>query len=157
MLLLGGLAVGLTAQTAQWLGADSQDVLFSGQSAIPNLIAQGSTKIVVILIVAKALGYAISLGCGYRGGPVFPAIFLGVALAMLPVVWFGTSTTLAVSIGTAAGVASTTRLVLTPIVFAALLVGHGGADTVPAAVLAAAAAWLTVKVLEQRRQPGDDG
>jgi chloride channel protein, CIC family len=87
LLLLGGLAVGLLAQIAQWLGANSQDVLFSGQSGIPDLIAQASTKIVLILLVAKAIGYAISLGCGFRGGPVFPAIFLGVALATLTEIW----------------------------------------------------------------------
>jgi len=66
MLLLGGLAVGLLAQIAQWLGANSQDGLFSGQSGIPDLIAQTSTKIVLILLVAKGVGYAISLGCGFR-------------------------------------------------------------------------------------------
>lgn len=35
LLLAGGLGVGLVAQTADWLGADSQDVLFSGQSDVP--------------------------------------------------------------------------------------------------------------------------
>ena len=150
LLLLGGLAVGLLAQIAQWLGANSQDVLFSGQSGIPDLIAQTSTKIVLILLVAKALGYAISMGCGFRGGPVFPAIFLGVALATLCEVWFGISPTLAVAVGTAAGMTATSRLILTPIVFSALLVGHNGADTVSAAVLASAAAWLTVAALARR-------
>jgi hypothetical protein len=47
--------------------------------------------------------------------------------------------------------AATTRLILTPIVFAALLVGHDGADAVPAAVLAAAAAWMTAAVLDPRK------
>lgn len=152
MLLLGGLAVGLLAQIAQWLGANSQDVLFSGQSGIPDLIAQTSTKIVLILLVAKGVGYAISLGCGFRGGPVFPAIFLGVALATLCEVWFGISPTLAVAVGTAAGMTATSRLILTPIVFSALLVGHNGADTVSAAVLASAAAWLTLAALDGRRR-----
>src|SRR4029079_14542639 len=35
LLVVGGLAVGLLAQTAYWLGADSQDVLFSGQASVP--------------------------------------------------------------------------------------------------------------------------
>jgi H+/Cl- antiporter ClcA len=149
LLLLGGLAVGLLAQISQWLGANSQDVLFSGQSGIPDLIAQTSTKIVLILLVAKAIGYAISMGCGFRGGPVFPAIFLGVALATLTEIWFGVSPTLAVAVGTAAGMTATTRLMLTPIVFSALLVGHNGADTVSAAVLASAAAWLTLALMDR--------
>ena len=150
LLLSGGLAVGLLAQIASWLGANSQDVLFSGQSGIPDLIAQTSTKIVLILLVAKAIGYAISMGCGFRGGPVFPAIFLGVALATLTEIWFGVSPTLAVAVGTAAGMTATSRLMLTPIVFSALLVGHNGADTVSAAVLASAAAWLTLAVIDRR-------
>ena len=125
-------------------------MLFSGQTGIPNLIAQTSTKVVLILLVAKAVGYSISLGCGFRGGPVFPAIFLGVALATLAEIWFGVSPTLAVAVGTAAGMAATTRLMLTPIVFSALIVGHNGLDTVSAAVLAAAAAWITLAALDQR-------
>ena len=153
LLLLGGLAVGLLAQTAQWLGANSQDVLFSGQTGIPDLIAQTSTKVVLILLVAKAVGYSMSLGSGFRGGPVFPAIFLGVALATLAEIWFGVSPTLAVAVGTAAGIAATTRLMLTPIVFSALLVGHNGLDTVSAAVLAAAAAWITLAALDPRPGP----
>ena len=34
--------------------------------------------------------------------------------------------------------------------FTALLAGHGGADAVPAAVLASAAAWLTMAALDRR-------
>jgi H+/Cl- antiporter ClcA len=152
LLLLGGLAVGLIAQVADWLGADSQDVLFSGQSGVPALAAADSTKIVLILLVAKALGYAVSLGCGFRGGPVFPAIFLGIALADFAHVWFGVSPTLAVAVGAAAGMAAGTRLLITSTLFAGLLVGHAGLDAIPAAVLAASAAWLTMQALD-RRQP----
>jgi hypothetical protein len=43
----------------------------------------------------------------------------------------------------------TTRLLLTPMLFAALLAGTPGLDAVPAAVLAAAAAWLTVQARER--------
>jgi H+/Cl- antiporter ClcA len=150
LLLVGAAAVGLTAQIADWLGANSQDVLFSGQASIPALDAAGSTKIVLILLVGKAVAYAVSLGCGFRGGPVFPAIFLGIALAALGVQWFGVSPTWTVAVGTAAGMAATSKLLLTPIVFAALLVGHNGLDATPAAVLAAVAAWMIVALLEQR-------
>jgi H+/Cl- antiporter ClcA len=150
LLLGGGLAVGLLAQLAVWLGADSQEVLFSGQASVPALVAQSSTGIVFVLLIAKALAYAVSLGCGYRGGPVFPAIFLGVAIATLPVVWFGVSPTLAISIGTAAGMTATTRLLLTPMVFAALLTGESGLHAIPATVLAAVAAWLTMTMLDHR-------
>lgn len=151
-LLLGGLAVGLIAQTADWLGADSQVVLFSGQSGVPALVAEDSTKIVLILLVAKALGYAICLGCGFRGGPVFPAIFLGIAFATFGVIWFDLSPTLAVGVGAAAGTAAGTRLLLTSIVFSTLLVGSVGTDATPAAVIAAVSAWVAITAIQRRPQ-----
>jgi chloride channel protein, CIC family len=150
LLLAGGLAVGLCAQLADWLGADSQDVLFSGQSSVPVVLAEDSTKIIVVLLIAKFLAYVVSLGCGFRGGPIFPAIFLGVALASLAVVWFDTSPTLALVVGTAAGMAAQTRLIVSGLVFAALEAGLAGVDAIPAAVLAAAAAWLTATFLESK-------
>jgi H+/Cl- antiporter ClcA len=152
LLILGGLTVGLLAQTASWLGADAENVLFSGQAAVPAVVAEDSAKIVLILLVAKALAYGVCLGCGFRGGPVFPAIFLGVALATFPVIWFDVSPTLAVAVGAAAGMAAVTRMLLTPILFASLLVGPAGVDAVPGAVVAAATAWLVIAVLERRRK-----
>ncbi len=126
LLVAGGFAVGALALAADALGADSQDVLFSGQASIPAVVDADSTKIVVVLLVAKFLAYGVSLGCGFRGGPIFPAVFLGVALASLPVVWFDTSPTVAIAIGAAAGMAAQTRLLITPLLFASLLVGRRG-------------------------------
>jgi H+/Cl- antiporter ClcA len=125
-------------------------VLFSIQASVPALVAEESTGILVVLLVAKALAYATSLGCGFRGGPIFPAVFLGVALAVFPVAWFGASPTWAVAVGAAAGTAAQTRLLLTSMLFATLVVGTAGLDAVPAAVLAAAAAWITATALDPR-------
>jgi len=147
LLLGGGLAVGLLAELGGQLGADPMDILFSGQASL-NAVTSSSTKIVLVLLVAKLLAYAVSLGCGFRGGPVFPAIFLGVALASLTVVVFDVSPTLAIAVGAAAGTAAQTRLLITPVLLAAVLVGTQGTDAVPAAVLASAAAWLTMAAIE---------
>ena len=149
-LLAGGLAVGLIAILADALGANSQDVLFSGQHSISPLVAETSTGVVLLLLVAKAVAYAVSLVAGFRGGPIFPAVFLGIGIATLPVVWFDVSPTFAVSVGAAAGMAAYGRFVLTAMLFAALLVGSQGFDTIPGAVLAAAAAWLTVTAMDRR-------
>jgi H+/Cl- antiporter ClcA len=149
----GGFAVGGLALLATTLGADADDVLFSGQASIPVVVGAGSMSLVLVLLIAKALAYGISLGCGYRGGPIFPAVFLGVALASVATVALGTSPTLAVSVGAAAGMAAQTRLLFSPVLLAALLVGPNGADTIPAAVLAASAAWLTAAFLPSRNDP----
>jgi H+/Cl- antiporter ClcA len=149
LLVLGGLTVGVVAQVADWLGASSQDVLFSGQQSVPAVVAEDSMKIVLVLLVAKAVGYAVSMGAGFRGGPVFPAVFLGVALASVCEIIFNTSPTLSVAIGAAAGMAAQTRLLFAPLLFAMLLVGPNGADTVTAAVLATATAWLVTHALDR--------
>jgi H+/Cl- antiporter ClcA len=149
LLIGGGLAVGCLAQLADVLGANSQDVLFSGQAALPHVVVEGSAGVVIVLVAAKAIAYGICLGCGFRGGPVFPAIFLGVGLATLAVIAFDTSPTLAVAVGTAAGMAAATRLLISSLLIAALLVGSLGFDAIPAAVLAAAGAWLTVTTLDK--------
>jgi H+/Cl- antiporter ClcA len=148
LLLAGGLAVGCLAQVADLLGGDSQDVLFSGQAAVPNIIAESSDGVVIAVLAAKAIAYGICLGCGFRGGPVFPAIFIGVAFASIAVVAIDMSPTVAVAMGTAAGMAAATRMVLASLVVAALLVGTAGVDAISAAVLAAVAAWLTVAALD---------
>ena len=61
------------------------------------------------------------------------------------------SPTAAVAIGTAAGMAAGTRLLFASVLFAGLLVGSAGLDAIPAAVLAAAAAWLTVRATDEFR------
>jgi H+/Cl- antiporter ClcA len=154
LLLAGGLTVGLIALVADGLGADSQDVLFSGQASLPALVSESSASVIIVLIAAKALAYGVSLGCGFRGGPVFPAIFLGVAVAMLAVVWADISPTLAVAVGAAAGVTAATHLVFASLVLATLLVGTAGSDAIPAAVLAAVAAWLVRRAADQRAAGG---
>jgi hypothetical protein len=45
---------------------------------------------------------------------------------------------------------ATVRLLFAPILLGALLVGHVGLDAVAAAVLASAAAWLTVATSDAR-------
>jgi H+/Cl- antiporter ClcA len=148
-LLVGGLAVGLLALAADALGADPTDVLFSGQASIPDLVVEDSARILLVVLAAKGLAYAVCLGCGFRGGPVFPAIFLGIGLATVAVIAFDVSPTLAVAIGTAAGMASMTKLLFAALLISAVLVGSAGADTVPAAVLAGVAAWVTTTALER--------
>lgn len=150
LLLAGGLVIGLLALVGDWWGEDPRDVLFSGQAAVPTVIAEGSVATVAGLVLLKAIGYAVSLGCGFRGGPIFPAIFVGIGLASVAVVWFDASPTWAVAVGTAAGMAAESRLMVAPLLLSALLVGRAGIDAAPAAVLAATAAWLTVEALDRR-------
>jgi H+/Cl- antiporter ClcA len=79
---LAGVAIGVLAFVFQeWSGHPSSEVLFSGQDALPGLIegAAGWTVGALILLVAcKGLAYSASLS-SFRGGPVFPGMFIGAA------------------------------------------------------------------------------
>jgi H+/Cl- antiporter ClcA len=151
LLLAGGTTVGLLALLADALGAQANEILFSGQAAIPELVAEQTTAVLLLILAAKATAYAVSLASGFRGGPIFPAVFLGIGVATLPVVWFDVSPTFAIAVGAAAGMAAHSGFVLTSMLFAALLVGSAGLDAVPAAVLATVAAWLTRSALSRSR------
>jgi hypothetical protein len=94
---------------ADALGAEANEILFSGQSAIPELIREQTTGVLLLILAAKAAAYAVSLASGFRGGPIFPAVFLGIGIATLPVVWFDVSPTLAIAVGAAAGMAHRKR------------------------------------------------
>ena len=67
-LLVGVLAVGFRALADRPVDL----VLFSGQTELPDVVAEGSASVLLLLVVAKGLAYALSLGAGFRGGPVFP-------------------------------------------------------------------------------------
>lgn len=143
-LLVGALAVAFRAAADRPVDL----VLFSGQSEMPSLIAEGSAGVLLLLVVAKGLAYALSLGAGFRGGPVFPALVLGVAIGMvaadaLP----GLQTTPAVATGIAAATAAVLRAPFTAVLLASLLVGTSAADVAPIAVLAAAVGWIVAIAL----------
>ena len=57
-------------------------VPFSGETAMPTLLAETSAVAALAIFVAKALAYGISLGGGFRGGPIFPATFVGVGVGV---------------------------------------------------------------------------
>ncbi len=149
LLVVAGLAVGVLAVVFRATTDRPVDlVLFSGQTELPAVIAEGSAGVLVLLVLTKGLAYALSLGAGFRGGPVFPAIALGVATAMAAAdVLPGLHTTPAVAAGIAAGTTAVLRVPFTAVLLASLLLGPSAFDVAPIAVLAAAMGWLVATVL----------
>ncbi|HYI75246.1 MAG TPA: chloride channel protein [Gaiellaceae bacterium] len=149
LLVAAGLLVGAIAVAFRATADRPVDlVLFSGQSELPDVVAEGSVAVLVLLVAAKGLAYALSLGAGFRGGPVFPAIAIGVAAAMagadlLP----GLHSTPAVATGIAAGTTAVLRVPFTAVLLATLLMGDSAFDVAPIAVLAAGVAWLVATAL----------
>jgi H+/Cl- antiporter ClcA len=149
LLVAAGLAVGGLAVVFRGTTDRPVDlVLFSGQAELPAIVAEGSASVLVLLVVAKGLAYALSLGAGFRGGPVFPAIALGVATAMFAAdVLPGLETTPAVAAGIAAGTSAVLRVPFTAVLLVSLLMGESAFDVAPIAVLAAAVGWLAATAL----------
>jgi H+/Cl- antiporter ClcA len=149
LLVVAGLAVGALAVVFRAAADRPVDlVLFSGQAELPAVVAEGSAWVLLLLVAAKGLAYALSLGAGFRGGPVFPAIAVGVAGAIAAAdVLPGLNTTPAVAAGIAAGTTAVLRVPFTAVLLVSLLMGASAFDVAPIAVLAAAVAWLVAIVL----------
>ena len=95
-LAVGGLAIGFAQITHQ----PADTVLFSGQDAFSSLIKQGSAlslSTLAFLLLFKGLAWSISLG-NFRGGPTFPALFIGAAGGLLAAHLPGFSETPAVAV-----------------------------------------------------------
>jgi H+/Cl- antiporter ClcA len=149
LLVVAGLAVGALAVAFRATADRPVDlVLFSGQAELPDVVAEGSAGVLVLLVVAKGLAYGLSLGAGFRGGPVFPAIAIGVAAGMFAAdVLPGLNTTPAVAAGIAAGTTAVLRVPFTAVLLVSLLMGASAFDIAPIAVLAAAVAWIVATLL----------
>ena len=149
LLVVAGLAVGALAVAFRVAADRPVDlVLFSGQAELPDVVAEGSAGVLILLVASKGLAYGLSLGAGFRGGPVFPAIAIGVAAGMFAAdVLPGLATTPAVAAGIAAGTTAVLRVPFTAVLLVSLLMGASAFDIAPIAVLAAAVAWIVATVL----------
>jgi H+/Cl- antiporter ClcA len=145
-----GLIIGLTAMVYQLLSGHSfTQVLFSGQDALPELVAHAadySVGVLILLGVCKTFVYGLSLSA-FRGGPIFPAMFvgavLGIAVAGLP----GMALAPAIAMGIGAMCAAMLRLPLTSTLLGTLLLGADGVSVTPQVVVAVVVAFVLSDML----------
>lgn len=124
--------------TSGLLNINLTQVLFSGNSGMPELIATTSVGIVVVTLVAKTVVYSLTLGSGFRGGPIFPVTFLGVIVGVLAsLIIPGASVSALAAAGIAGASAAFLKLPATSALLAALLIGGAGAGIAPIAIIAA--------------------
>ena len=144
-LCVGGLAIAF----AQTTGDSPDAVLFSGESAFGSLFGQASTitlGTLALLIVFKGLAWSISLG-SFRGGPTFPALFLGVAAGLMAAHLPGYAETPAVAALMGAACVAVLRLPLASVMIATLLSAKAGLAVTPLIVVAVGVAYLTSETL----------
>jgi H+/Cl- antiporter ClcA len=157
-LLIGGLAVGFEQATDK----PASEVLFSGQTALGPLIDNASTWSVgalLALLAAKTLAYSLSLS-SFRGGPVFPALFLGAAAGVAASHLPGLPLVPAVAMGMGAMATTMLGLPFTATLLATVLLGVDGTNVVPGVIVAVVichvvTARLTPLPAEQPAPAGD--
>jgi H+/Cl- antiporter ClcA len=147
VLPLAGLAVAvLTIIYTEATGKPSSDMLFSGQNDISPLIqhaASYSVGALLLLLACKSVAYGVSIS-SFRGGPIFPSLFvgatIGVAMSHLP----GLPLVAAVAMGIGAMTVGVMKLPLTAVLLASLLMLSDAAKVMPLVIVAVVVAYVGV-------------
>ncbi len=154
------IVAGLAIAFAHITGKNYSYVLFSGQDQLPGLIsghAGWSVSALLLVLGFKGLAYSISLPT-FRGGPTFPALFLGAAAGVLMSRLPGFQLTAAVAVGMGASLAAVLRLPLSAVVIATVLTAKSGPGAGPVTIVGVVVAYLTAIAMDRRqaaRAPDD--
>jgi H+/Cl- antiporter ClcA len=150
--LIGLIVAGLAVAFTEISGKSIDNVLFDGQAQLPGFVSQAggwSLGAVALLVVCKGLAYSLSLG-SFRGGPTFPAMFLGAAGGVMASHLAGFPESAAVAVGLGATVACVLRLPLTGVVVATLLCSHAaGIGVEPLVIVGVVVAYVATLLLSR--------
>jgi len=145
-----GVLIGLCATMFQvTTGHSFTQVLFSGQDALPELVADAagySLGVLLLLGLFKGIAYGLSLSA-FRGGPVFPAMFIGAVLGITVSGLTGMELAAAIGTGIGATCCAMLRLPLTSVLLATLLMGTDGLLITPQVVVAVVVSFVVSAVL----------
>ncbi|WP_425832059.1 chloride channel protein [Streptomyces fractus] len=151
--VLCALAVGvcLTAY-ALITGRSPGEAALSGQETLAELAAHPtawSVAALLALVVCKGLAWGLSLG-SLRGGPIFPALLLGAAVAIACAGLPGLGSAPALAFGLCAAATAVMGLPLCGAALTVLLLGADAYDQMPLIVATAVVAHLTVLLMNRR-------
>ena len=148
----GAIVTALVGVVARAItGQPVETVLFSGQSGMPLIVKETAAGTVAILLVAKAIGYAMGLGAGFRGGPIFPAAALGTAAGVLASLLVGDLSLAPMVVSAmAASIAASLKMPFTSALMAVLITSGAGVDVVPLAVIGAVVGLILRQALDRR-------
>ncbi|MEU9419975.1 chloride channel protein [Streptomyces sp. NPDC048272] len=143
--VLVGALVGVVALVyAESTGKDASAVLYSGQDALGPLLAGQagySAGALVLLVLCKSLAYSLSLSA-FRGGPVFPSMFVGAALGLTLAHLPGLDATSGFAMGVGAMCVAMLKLPMTSVLLATLLLGTQGITVMPVVIVAVVVSYV---------------
>jgi len=137
---IAGLAIGFGEATDK----AQSEVLFSGQEALGGLISgapEWSAGALLLLVACKSVAYALSLS-SFRGGPVFPSMFIGAAAGIAASHLPGLDVIPAAAMGIGAMCTVMLTLPLTATMLATLLLGSDGLQVMPVVIVAVVVAYV---------------
>jgi H+/Cl- antiporter ClcA len=151
-----GVIIGLLALLyATITGKPISGVLFSGETTVGPLLADQATYslgTLLLLVVFKSLAYSASLSA-FRGGPVFPSLFVGgaggLAMSHLP----GLDPTTGFALGVGALSVAMLKLPMTSVLLATLLLGSVGLTVMPLVIVAVVVAYVLTLRLARPETP----
>jgi H+/Cl- antiporter ClcA len=152
MPLVGLGVAALAIAFAEATGKDASEVLFSGQSALPTLVQNASIWTVgalVLLVVCKSVAYGLSPLSSFRGGPVFPSMFIGAAAGVAASHLPGMSLVPGVAMGIGAMATAMLRLPLTATLLATVLLASDGIEVIPVVIVPVVVAYVVTAWLPQ--------
>jgi H+/Cl- antiporter ClcA len=156
---LAGVVVAVLAILFGLTDQSADAVLFSGSSALVPLVDQAailSVGTLALLLLLKGIAWSISMG-SFRGGPVFPAIFMGTVGGLLASHLPGLPEGAAVAAVMGASVAAILRLPLSSVVIAAGLTAPTGPEALTLVVISVVIAHIVANRIFDRRGRGQDG
>ncbi len=121
----------------------------------PGLVSQAGTwslSALAWLILFKGLAYGLSLG-SFRGGPVFPALFLGSAAGIMFSHLPGFPLQAGVAVGMGAAFVAVLRLPLSAVVVATLLTAHAGSNVEPLIIVGVVVAYMVTLLMRRVLTP----
>ena len=119
-------------------------VLFSGQSSLPGLVdnaAEFTAGTLVLLVACKGIAYTAALS-SFRGGPIFPGMFIGAAGGIALSHLGGLPAVAGAAMGVGAMVTVMLGQPLTAALLAAVLFGADGLSLVPLIIVAVAVSFV---------------
>jgi chloride channel protein, CIC family len=140
-----GVAIGVVVLIfVEVTDKSSAEVLFSGQDQLPGLIEGADSWTVgalLMVVLCKGLAYSLSLS-SFRGGPIFPSMFigaaLGIALSHLP----GLPMIAGAAMGIAAMMVAMLGLPLTSVLVVSLFLQADGLTLIPLIIVAVVVSWV---------------
>jgi H+/Cl- antiporter ClcA len=153
---LAGVAIGVIA----FVFVETADhpvsyLLFSGQDSLAPLMenaADWTVGALVLLVVCKSLAYGISLS-SWRGGPVFPGLFIGAAGGMLLSHTIGLPMVAGAAMGMGAMMTAMLGLPLTSVMITTLFLGADGITLMPVVIVAVAVSYVASARLAPPPEP----